>query len=419
MVGMSNALTEICGRNDRIGTGRQMDTQRTDPPLWMRREQQLLLQAALAEGERAAKAWDQWSSEFDIEQLGARSQRLLPLLYRNMQRHGVKHPSVRMARGVHRLNWYKNHMLFRKLVPILRSFQDNGIETMLLKGAALTLLFYRDHGARPMSDLDLLVPKVHVRPAISLLRELGWMPKQVALSRPFSDVFFSVRHAYAFNDANDGQIDLHWHVMKECCYPGADADFWQGSVPIVIEGVPTRALNPTDQLFHVCVDAVPGNSVQARYAADAMVILVRSHAEIDWSRLVSQAQARHLVLRVRRVFNYLRQEFDAPIPSPVVRELQESTVSELEWQETTAFGRPGEPAGPMVSLRRRYLGYMRWAIGSGVPTHRTGFPRFLQGALGASHLWLVPVAALPGGLRRLQKRVRWIVQGLGGKLRRK
>ena len=40
---------------------------------------------------------------------------------------------------------------------VLGELRRRGIEPMLLKGAALTLLHYRDSGLRPMEDVDILV----------------------------------------------------------------------------------------------------------------------------------------------------------------------------------------------------------------------------------------------------------------------
>jgi len=57
---------------------------------------------------------------------------------------------------------------------VLVSFHRAGIQTILLKGAALILLHYKDPGLRPMVDFDILVPAGKAAAAIKVLTELGW-----------------------------------------------------------------------------------------------------------------------------------------------------------------------------------------------------------------------------------------------------
>jgi hypothetical protein len=96
------------------------------------------------EREAAIEAWCEWKAAVDLDRIDEGSSRLLPLLYRNLHSYGVRDPMMQRYKGVHRLTWYKNHLLFHHLLPLVRAFQQEGIETMLLKGAALTLAHYRD-----------------------------------------------------------------------------------------------------------------------------------------------------------------------------------------------------------------------------------------------------------------------------------
>ena len=51
---------------------------------WPTHEQELLLKAVLLQGEGSIAAWKSWADAIDFDQLDAGSQRLLPLLYRNL-----------------------------------------------------------------------------------------------------------------------------------------------------------------------------------------------------------------------------------------------------------------------------------------------------------------------------------------------
>jgi len=116
-------------------------------PTW---RQELLLRAALLRGKEAIAAWREWKSSVDVDRLDQGSRRLLPLLYRNLRAHGVEDPLMNSFKGIYRLTWYKNQMAFHKMTSLLRSFHHAGIETMLLKGAALVMLHYPSR-SRPSS----------------------------------------------------------------------------------------------------------------------------------------------------------------------------------------------------------------------------------------------------------------------------
>src|SRR3972149_871099 len=286
------------------------------------REQELLLRAALLQGESALQAWQNWKVHVNLEQeLDMGSYRLLPLVYHNFRTPAVDDPWMSKLRGIYRKEWYKNQMLFHTIAEVLRLLHAAGIETMILKGAPLTLLYYQDYGLRPMRDFDVLVPTVKRGAAIEVLTQAGWNPLLRPLEK-LTDAVLDARHAWGFENAHQRQFDLHWHVLIQCLYPNSDDDFWAGAIPVQVADVPTRALNPTDQLLHVCVHGAAWNPVPPlRWIADAMVILNVSYSEVEWTRLIAQAKKRRLTFPLRHALTYLRDSFGAAIPSHVLMEM--------------------------------------------------------------------------------------------------
>ncbi len=66
-----------------------------DHPGWYpTRQQELLLRAALLDGDSARESWKEWRSAIDIDLIDLGSQRLLPLLYRNLNRLEIEDPSA-------------------------------------------------------------------------------------------------------------------------------------------------------------------------------------------------------------------------------------------------------------------------------------------------------------------------------------
>lgn len=376
-----------------------MNTRQSDQELWPTSQQELLLRAALLRGKDAIQAWDEWASSADIGRLGAGSVGLLPLLYRNLLDHGVSNPLMNTLKGVYRLTWYKNQISLHKLASMLRLFEQAGMQTMILKGAALTLLHYQDFGLRGMGDVDVLVHTRHASPAINLLTERGWKPKVRPL-QAFTEEYFYLSQSDAFGDGAGTEFDLHWHVLLECCYTGADDDFWDTAVSTQVRTAPTNAMNPTDQLLHVCIHGMRWHGqAPLIWIADAMTILNSSQTEIDWDRLLTQAQKRRLIVPLRHALSYLRGLLAAPIPLALLQGMQQLPVSRFEIMEYGSRGGLSELAGPLHKLRFWYLRYARVASSGSLKGRRIGFPRYLQHVWNVDHLWQVPFYAVSGAVR--------------------
>lgn len=358
---------------------------------WPTRHQELLLQACLLQGKEALDAWHKWKSTTDVDQLDAGSLRLIPLLYRNLQALGVEDELMNKYKGVYRFTLYKNHMLLHNMANVLAGFYDTGIQAMVLKGVALTLLHYKDYGLRPMSDFDVLIHEKDVTIAISILRNLRWKPWQ-RLPKVFTAEYLSSTKGCAFNNARGEGLDLHWHVLLECCYKNADNDFWDGAVQTSSHDFTAYALNPTDQVLHTCVHGSMRNSVPTiRWVADAALIIRTSQSEIDWDRLLAQAGKRRLILPLEDTLHYLHDLLSLPIPPGVLRRMRAMPVSRTERIENTV--RTRYPVF-IVLVMKEWFCYLRNAqLVRGTMLHPQfiGFLRFLQHSMFLDHLWQVPL----------------------------
>lgn len=357
---------------------------------WPAQLQEVLLRAALLEGGDAVEAWREWRSRVDIDnvdRLDPGSYRLLPLLYHNLKNLYPEDPIMMKLKGVYRLTWYKNQMLFHTITSLLRSFHHAGINTMVLKGAALTLLCYRDYGLRPMNDFDVLVHTRDALSAVRLLRELGWPPLEF---NP-DEKYISVSYSHGFADKTGREFDLHWHLFSQCRTPDADDDFWSDATLTDFQGVPAHVLSPTDQLLHVCVHGAEWNITPPfRWVADAMMILRNTQAVIDWDSLISKAARRRLTLPLRDTLYYLKETFHAPVSSEVLRKLTDTPIPLLDRIEYRIAINPPTPWTAAIDLWCQHSRLM----GNAHPLSKVaGFPKFLQCIWGIS-AWKLPFHGL-------------------------
>ncbi len=366
-------------------------------PAW---EHELLLRAALDHGPAAAEAWRQWRAAVSYEHLDQASYRLLPLVYRRMRQEGIQDPLLGFMRGVHRRTWHDNHLLFHRAQALLRAFHAAGIPTLILKGPALTLLYYRDYGLRPMGDFDILTPTAQAHAALRLMSEQGFKASLYA-GKPFKPVYVAVINAFGFVDGQGTEVDLHWHLLHECCWPDADEPFWAGAIPVMVGDTPSLALQPADQLLHTCVHGLRWNPMPSvRWVADA-VTLLRAAPDLDWTRLVSLAQRLELVIILREALTYLHGKWAAPVPPDVLARLDGLPVSPGEPLEYAVTTRPPESLGPLLRLRAHYRRYRRTFRPRWLGEQPLGFARYLQYSWGLESVGAVPRYALRWATRWL------------------
>lgn len=329
------------------------------PPALPDAGERLLLRAALLEGPAASAAWHAWRRTGGaIDGVGVPSFRLLPLVYRTLESAGVEDPDLPVLKGVYRHAFASNQRLVASVGPSLDSLTARGIETMVLKGAAVGAVHYRDAGARPMDDVDVLVRPQSAERALAVLYAEGWS----ALPRIDVRRMMHSQHALPLSHPNGGQIDLHWRVMPESV---RDDDFWAAAVPMALGTAATLAPGATDQLMHTCAHGVKFGAAALRWIADAAAILRSADGQIDWPRLVDAVAEREVSLRTATSLELLRDLLGVPIPHHVLAELDDL------------------PSGPrerlLLELARRPVRGGNWVVmwdryRRGVAAGQAGYP---------------------------------------------
>ncbi|MBV9310925.1 MAG: nucleotidyltransferase family protein, partial [Solirubrobacterales bacterium] len=286
--------------------------------------EQLLLRAALLEGPQACAAWADWRrAGGTIDSVDKATFRLLPLLYRNLANSGLDDPDLPRLKGVYRHVWAANQQLVWRVGTALNALRREGIPTMLLKGAAVGLAHYRDLGARPMDDIDVLVPPHEAERAIAVLGASGWtLLARIDRARVLRSV-----HGTLLRQPDGALIDLHWRALPESI---GDEDFWSGSLAVTLGDAATQVPGVTEQLLHSCVHGLRHGPASLRWIADAEVIVRSAGAEIDWARLVDGAAARRVVLRTATALAVLRGLLGSPVPDQVMVDLDALHRGSLE-----------------------------------------------------------------------------------------
>jgi hypothetical protein len=296
---------------------------------------ELLLRASLWKGEESLRFFHQWKSELPFHDIDYASQRLLPLLYKNLSAQNVADPLLDRLKGIYRYTWAENQKLLSQVPILVQGFNERNIPCLLLKGAGLTATCYEGNfGMRTMTDLDILIPEDKVDVAVAWLNQSGWKSTSI-----YRREYVAAHHASNFKHANGINLDLHWHLLHQRADFFYDRLFWEKAVTSELRGTRFLTLCATDHLIHACLHGSHWDEVKTlRWVADAYTLIEKS--SIDWNRVVSLSSSLEIRLLILDMLDYLKTNYRAPIPQSVLDELSRVESDAWERREYELIKRP-------------------------------------------------------------------------------
>ncbi len=346
----------------------------------------LLLRAALLAPDEATEAWHTWLGRNDIDKTPQLALDLFPAIYRNIGSLLDEEHARGILHGAYRRAWLRNQLQMSRVAVVIARLNASGIETIVLKGAALVNSVYDDPGSRWMNDVDVLVPVESDAEAYEILLGEGWRGERN--HRGEMEHVVRVLRSVDLMRPDGAALDLHWHVLLECCDAGDDDAFWSNAVEVTVSNLRTKRLCDEDMLLHAIVHgSYWGLQRSVTWVMDAHRILAKSGGAFDWERLLTQTQARRLTLPVREGITFLRQDIGVDVPDTVLAALQAGKVS---FTERLAFRAQSVQQGPVQKLYRDVADYAvrtrRWSFGERL----LGWIWYEKAVLNVGALWHVP-----------------------------
>lgn len=298
----------------------------------------LLLDAVLQTGQPALEAWMRWQqvTSWQDSPVDWPSYRLLPAVYKNIRHTGDDTPGLARLKGLYRRAWYENTRLLHASLPALCALAEVGIPVLVFKGISLGIHYYKDRAARPMSDLDVLVPENDTHQALEVLLQAGWQVEHPYFS---AEGLFNYYHGVNLALAPVGHVDLHRRLFADELTPGLDEPIWQAARPLQLEGLPVLRLSPEDELLLACMHGWRREEpASIRWIVDASQILQTE--SLDWGKLVDEAARRRMTVRAALSLAYLNNEFNLGIPSEIITELHSRPAATFELPEADWALRP-------------------------------------------------------------------------------
>lgn len=363
--------------------------------------------AALLPTARANAAWDAWQRDAARGPLDPALWRILPLLHTRLAGPGADltpphSPEgaalVAKARAALEQTRYRNGLLLGEAAAAVRALRLAGIETCLLKGAALVTGVYRNAAVRPMSDADLLVRPEDATRAIETLLGEGW-----STPAPLGRVEIARFHSAPFTTAVHGSIDLHWRALDARFHADADAPLWGAARVGEIGGERCLIPAPADLLLQACVGGQRFEGEASwRWLADARALLSREDDTPDWNRFEAEAVRCGEAETVADALAELQAALDVPLPDGLGIRLRKAPVKTTRRLAARARRLRPEARGLVLTAALHLETYRDLVARGAVPAGPTGLAEAVAFAWGDIEVRQLPAEAARRATRRLR-----------------
>jgi Uncharacterised nucleotidyltransferase len=176
--------------------------------------------------------------------------------------------------------------LTAELFRLLDQFAASGIETLAIKGPALSVRCYGDAGARQYSDLDLIVRDRDILRCTEAMISLGHAPK-IPLPAIQAGKFPG---EYVFT-RRDTKLLVEFHTERTFRYhprPLRVDKLFERQVRVCFDGHDVPALSTEDELLLICIHGAKHFWERLMWIADVTALISRQ--PVDWDRAYTVAR---------------------------------------------------------------------------------------------------------------------------------
>jgi hypothetical protein len=288
----------------------------------------LLLQAGLWEPDRALGAWKEFCEQVeDVEALHHRCYDLFPMVALNLESFAPTLAHGDYLQSTLKHSWAQSKRRLSCVLPLLAALQSEKVDFLVLKGLALSALYYKHWGSRPLKDMGLLIRGKDVERAGLIMRRMDFTLRRGVLPETGKGSFL-LESETVWEHSSKIELHLQWRLGWGCCDQRAEDGAWNRAVPCPLPGLQSRTPGAMEHFFHTCVCPADLNPDDAFLKRVDTAILLRS-GEIDWGYLEDFTSYFQRIEPVRETIDSLGQ-LNIGMPQFILTRWQEKKTSRLE-----------------------------------------------------------------------------------------
>jgi hypothetical protein len=212
-----------------------------------------------------------------------------------------------------------------RLKNVLASFHRHGIRAVLLKGAYLGRVVYRDPALRPMADLDILVTEDQFERAGTLLASLGYRLQVEGLGSFHRELNPALAHVHESRPGD--AVDLHRGLWLMDYYRLSSSIVRADAVESNLLEQSVYYLSLELNFIHVALH----NLTHAGCLRDWLdLVMLVTRTDFHWNRLVHLAQSLGVLRPLYWVFRELSGHWGIVVPAHVKQAMEEYSPHWLE-----------------------------------------------------------------------------------------
>ncbi len=216
---------------------------------------------------------------------------------------------------------------------ILAALNQAGVETVLMKGAALAHTVYPSPRCRPKGDLDIWIRPEQYGEAIQALKRLGYHPQDRQDRPPPLKLLYGGEQQLRSDAPGTGLIELQWPAIRgEWLRHAARIDhqgIWRRKLPIQIDAQISHVMAPEDLLIHLCIHEAINHQFGSPWLRSLLDIhlLVRAHP-LHWGQLVERARVWQVATAVWTMLLLAEELCGTSIPSAMLSSLAPAPIKQ-------------------------------------------------------------------------------------------
>jgi hypothetical protein len=196
---------------------------------------------------------------------------------------------------------------------LLRTFRDQRIPCLPLRGLALAERLYGNVPPRPMGDIDLLVRKEDLHRVQEMFRMLGFdeMDRRPGFAAAFSYTLkFFVERSFMLI------VEPHWSIAYPPFTDCLDMEaVWSRCVPKRVVGEETLSLGREDLLIHLCLHLVHRDDAPFLWLYELDRYLRQESGTMEWDLILSVSREAGVGRLVGHTLNEAVIKLGSPVPA--------------------------------------------------------------------------------------------------------
>jgi hypothetical protein len=268
-----------------------------------------------------------WKKQQDFDNIDHESQKMIAFLNRQIIKFKIEDENGPRYNGIYKKSWVYNKQLVENALEILPLLKAQHIPFLIIKGIALSSIYYNDNGIIKTYGLDIYIHEFDFPKVFDVLTNNNWKLNNSKKDINFYISINGIIKQIGFHNNSGSFIVVHLKAFKMPYSSKSEALFWNSFQEFELNGLRVNSFDNTSFLFYTIINGITEHTLQ--WVMDVKTIL-NSQKEINWDKFIDLNKSFNTASIIGLAFEYLTKELSIEgIPSFVVEAINKESLYEL------------------------------------------------------------------------------------------